>query len=274
MASLTSWNTVKLHTGCRFSSDSHERMHLRAAAHLRQSIAQRCMFKPRRNGNNYRQKMLPVSASLPPFESDELPPLESEAAKKGPTKQEMADGRILNQDGWVVGYNSGSQETYFGEVEEESEGAKFLSKVANTHYSFLEVSPEADTEEIRKAFRRLSKLYHPDTTKLEPEEAQKLFMRLQEANNILSDPKEKAVYDMTVTLKAVQLQNAGSQRRNPMANSTNGNVDTRPTMDRLAPGENIPLSDQATFAMAFDVAIILFVLGVIVVAWFFAPRVD
>ncbi|KAK3254612.1 hypothetical protein CYMTET_36177 [Cymbomonas tetramitiformis] len=217
MASLTSWNTVKLHTGCRFSGTSNERMHLRAAAHSRKSIAQRCMFKPRRTGNNHSKKMLQVSASLPPLESDELPPLESEVGKEGPKKEEMADGRILNQDGWVVGYNSGYQKTSFGEDEEvESEGAKFLSKVANTHYSFLEVSPEADTEEIRESYRRLSKLYHPDTTKLEPEEAQKLFMRLQEANEILSDPREKAVYDMTVTLKAVQLQNAGSQRRNPL----------------------------------------------------------
>ena len=44
---------------------------------------------------------------------------------------------------------------------------------------FLGVSADAELEEIKSAYRRLSKLYHPDTTQLPLEIAAQKFMRLK-----------------------------------------------------------------------------------------------
>ena len=44
---------------------------------------------------------------------------------------------------------------------------------------YLDVSSDAELEEIKSAYRRLSKLYHPDTTQLPLEIAAEKFMRLK-----------------------------------------------------------------------------------------------
>jgi curved DNA-binding protein CbpA len=44
---------------------------------------------------------------------------------------------------------------------------------------YMGVSPYSELEEIKAAYRRLSKLYHPDTTQLPLEIAAQKFMRLK-----------------------------------------------------------------------------------------------
>ncbi|KAL0268402.1 UNVERIFIED_CONTAM: hypothetical protein PYX00_010358 [Menopon gallinae] len=64
-------------------------------------------------------------------------------------------------------------------------------------YAFLNISREAQPEEITYAYRRLSKLYHPDKH-LDPankKEAEKLFNKTKRAYEILSDPHQRAIYD-------------------------------------------------------------------------------
>ncbi|MCP9849165.1 J domain-containing protein [Cyanobium sp. Morenito 9A2] len=65
-----------------------------------------------------------------------------------------------------------------------------------THYELLQLPPSATVEELRRAFRRLSKLYHPDTTSLPAAEAQEHFRLLQEAYGTLSDPLRRQAYDV------------------------------------------------------------------------------
>lgn len=66
------------------------------------------------------------------------------------------------------------------------------------HYDLLQLEPTASAQELRQAFRRLSKLYHPDTTALPDGEAQEGFRRLQQAYYALSDPERRRAYDASL----------------------------------------------------------------------------
>ena len=67
--------------------------------------------------------------------------------------------------------------------------------MSENHYSVLEVSQTASIEEIKKSYRRLSLLYHPDRNKNSPEATIK-FQKISEAYEVLSDPEKKKEYDM------------------------------------------------------------------------------
>jgi curved DNA-binding protein CbpA len=59
----------------------------------------------------------------------------------------------------------------------------------------------ASPRAIRRAYRELSKRYHPDTSSLPPEMAIQRFHALQEAYVVLSNPKQRALYDSTLWLQ-------------------------------------------------------------------------
>lgn len=61
-------------------------------------------------------------------------------------------------------------------------------------YADLGVSPDASEEEIKKAYRRLARQYHPDANPEDPE-AEERFKAVSEAYTVLSDPDERARYD-------------------------------------------------------------------------------
>lgn len=62
------------------------------------------------------------------------------------------------------------------------------------YYETLGVSRSATQEEIRKAYKKLAREYHPDNRPGDNEAAQK-FKEIQEANSVLSDPEKRAQYD-------------------------------------------------------------------------------
>lgn len=66
--------------------------------------------------------------------------------------------------------------------------------MAQDLYASLELSKNATDDEIKKAYRKLAKKYHPD---LHPgdKEAEAKFKEINEAYEVLSDPKKKANYD-------------------------------------------------------------------------------
>ncbi len=61
------------------------------------------------------------------------------------------------------------------------------------YYVVLEVAPEASYDEIKQAYRRLARLYHPDLNK-QTEDMR--IKRLNEAYAILGDPVRRTAYDI------------------------------------------------------------------------------
>jgi molecular chaperone DnaJ len=62
------------------------------------------------------------------------------------------------------------------------------------YYKILGVSENAGAAEIKKAYRRLAKKYHPDAHPEDRQAAEK-FKEVNEANEVLSDPKKRKQYD-------------------------------------------------------------------------------
>jgi len=64
------------------------------------------------------------------------------------------------------------------------------------YYRVLEVTRNASTEDIKKAYRKLALKWHPDKNPDTLEEATKKFKEISEAYEVLSDEKKRKVYDM------------------------------------------------------------------------------
>jgi len=61
------------------------------------------------------------------------------------------------------------------------------------YYSVLGVAREATGDEVKRAYRRMARKYHPDVSK-EPN-AEERFKEVQEAYEVLKDPEKRAAYD-------------------------------------------------------------------------------
>jgi molecular chaperone DnaJ len=77
------------------------------------------------------------------------------------------------------------------------------------YYETLGVGREASAEEIRKAYRRLARKHHPD---LNPGDkaAEDRFKKVQEAYDVLSEPKKKQMYDQVGFYSENGMPGAGS----------------------------------------------------------------
>ncbi len=89
--------------------------------------------------------------------------------------------------------------------------------MAKSLYETLGVSENASADEIKKAYRKLARKYHPDINK-EPE-AQEKFKEINAAYEVLSDPEKKKQYDMYGD------QMFGGQNFGDFARSQGGDID-------------------------------------------------
>lgn len=64
------------------------------------------------------------------------------------------------------------------------------------YYEILGVEKKANAGEIKKAFRKLAKKYHPDMNKDNPKQAEERFKEISEAYGVLSDKQKRSQYDM------------------------------------------------------------------------------
>ena len=62
------------------------------------------------------------------------------------------------------------------------------------YYAILGVKKTATADDVRKAFRKLARKYHPDVNPGDKKSEEK-FKELSEANDVLSDPKKRKIYD-------------------------------------------------------------------------------
>lgn len=62
------------------------------------------------------------------------------------------------------------------------------------YYKLLEIDKSATTDQIKKAYRKLARKYHPDVNPND-DEAHKKFQQINEANEVLSDSEKRKKYD-------------------------------------------------------------------------------
>jgi curved DNA-binding protein len=72
------------------------------------------------------------------------------------------------------------------------------------YYKILGVEPKSELKEIKLAYRRLARKYHPDVSK--QEDAEKKFQEIAEAYEVLKNPSKRAEYD--------ELREYGGSRQN------------------------------------------------------------
>src|SRR6202140_373440 len=81
--------------------------------------------------------------------------------------------------------------------------------MAEDYYKALGVEREAGADDIRKAYRKLARKHHPD---LNPgdKSAEDRFKKVQEAYDVLSDPKKKQMYDQVGFYSENGMRGAGT----------------------------------------------------------------
>jgi curved DNA-binding protein CbpA len=89
----------------------------------------------------------------------------------------------------------------------------------STHYDLLQLHPSASVQQIRRAYRDLSKLYHPDTTSLPPADAHTQFQQLNEAYATLSSPERRFAYDLKIGYSRVAVIQPSTDLNRPVSES-------------------------------------------------------
>ncbi|XP_047315758.1 NAD(P)H-quinone oxidoreductase subunit T, chloroplastic [Impatiens glandulifera] len=185
-----------------------------------------------------------------------------------------------DEEGWIGGSNRAkSSDQEQGKSSDpfdllgEKNFSELLSNYSDSHYQFLGIAPDADLEDIKAAYRRLTKEYHPDTTSLPIKAASEMFMKLREVYNVLSDEEKRGFYDWTLAQEAASREAEKLRVRfeDPQALDLEKFESVPDMVDRLE-GKNMPLSDQAMSALTFDILIIVFsVCCIVYVAFFKEP---
>lgn len=91
------------------------------------------------------------------------------------------------------------------------------------YYKVLGIDKKASQDEIKKAYRKLARKYHPDLNP-DDKEANKLFQQINEANEALSDPEKRKKYDEYGEnwKHADQFEGRGQAGGNPFAGGRSG----------------------------------------------------
>src|SRR5919202_639746 len=88
------------------------------------------------------------------------------------------------------------------------------------YYLLMGLHPSASPIEIRRAYRELSKRYHPDTTDLPTDTATQKFQQLNEAYATLSNPERRVTYDQSIGYSPLNVIQAPANLNIPVSQKT------------------------------------------------------
>ena len=86
------------------------------------------------------------------------------------------------------------------------------------HYAILSISDHASPAEIRKAYLKASRAWHPDKNLQNPEHARKIFQLISDAYELLSDANQRKVYDQLIDSNPTPSHGSPSWRRSAPPN--------------------------------------------------------
>lgn len=149
--------------------------------------------------------------------------------------------------------------------------------MTKTYYAILGITPWASEIDIRRAYRDLSKIYHPDTTQLPKDEAVENFRQLNEAYATLSNAERRNAYDRRIQFSRFQYatyDNAlNNNALNNNANSPLKNPKNLQTIDDDGLPSERPLSGGELFALLLiGVTLVACTVLVVLVAWLRGDR--
>lgn len=117
-------------------------------------------------------------------------------------------------------------------------------------YEVLEVSPEATSEEIQKAFFRAKSTYSPNSAALysvfSEAEAQELLKMIDEAYGVLSNPSKRRDYDKKLFGKTSEQTLSSADSSSTSRNELSDLPDFMLPQTEVAPTYNISLNSKAT----------------------------
>ncbi len=90
------------------------------------------------------------------------------------------------------------------------------TRFANSHYAILGLHPSVSVIDIRRAYRELSKRYHPDTTQLPSAVATAKFQQLNEAYATLSNSDRRSLYDLKIGYSRWNVMQMPTDLRQPV----------------------------------------------------------
>ncbi len=85
-----------------------------------------------------------------------------------------------------------------------------MSDEKRSYYDVLGVDLDASQDDIKRAYRRLAKAYHPDVNRELGADAR--FKEINEANQILSAPDRRAQYDRLVLMQEMHTEHEQEKR--------------------------------------------------------------
>ena len=125
-------------------------------------------------------------------------------------------------------------------AQNESQKMPGKTPLGSSYYGLLGLHPSASSIDIRRSYRELSKLYHPDTTDLPTAVATAKFQQLNNAYATLSNPERRLAYDLKIGYSRMNVIQQPPGFNTPVSQSRAKNFNSAyldPTDRPLSPGE-------------------------------------
>ena len=145
-----------------------------------------------------------------------------------------------------------------------------------THYERLGIQVSASTGDIRRAYRELSRQYHPDTTHLPQLLATQRFLILNEAYATLSNPERRLHYDRSIGYSSISMvrsipslystpsRSSSNPKNNPKNPPTKPHTQFDPQFSAYLDAEDRCLSAGEQFALFLMGATFVGCLGLVI----------